>query len=54
MKVRQNEIYHLQQGSAQPHVYPKDIQKLGVYLPPIELLQAFENTCIPIFREIKN
>lgn len=54
LKVRQKEIYHLQQGSAQPHVYPKDIKRVGLFLPPKNLLKNFEELMIPIFEEIKN
>ncbi len=36
MKLKQQEIYDLQQGAGQPHVYAKDLEKLNIPLPPIE------------------
>ena len=37
LKSDQDRIYELQQGSGQPHVYPKDLQKIKIPLPPIEV-----------------
>ncbi|WP_423908260.1 N-6 DNA methylase [Candidatus Spongiihabitans sp.] len=37
LKSRQDEIYQFQQGGGQPHVYPKDIQKIKIPLPPLEV-----------------
>lgn len=34
-------IDNLQRGAAQPHVYPKDINKLKIVLPPIQLRTKF-------------
>lgn len=34
LKSRQREIYQLQQGGGQPHVYPKDLAKIKIPLPP--------------------
>ena len=36
LKFKQPEIYSLQQGAAQPHVYPNDIALLNIPVPPIE------------------
>lgn len=36
LKTKQQEIYHLQQGAGQPHVYAKDLEKLNIPLPPPE------------------
>ena len=36
LKSIQDTIYELQQGSGQPHVYPKDIAKIEVPLPPLQ------------------
>ncbi|MFZ1987559.1 MAG: restriction endonuclease subunit S, partial [Minisyncoccia bacterium] len=33
----QEEIYKLQTGGGQPHVYPKDISKIEIPLPPLEV-----------------
>ena len=36
LKLKQQELYNLQQGSGQPHVYADDIKKIKIPLPPIE------------------
>ncbi len=36
-KGLQGEIYKLQTGGGQPHVYPKDLEKIKIPLPPIEI-----------------
>jgi len=35
-KLKQEELYNLQQGSGQPHVYADDIKRIKIPLPPIE------------------
>jgi len=37
LKLKQTEIYGLQQGAGQPHVYPSDLVKLNIPLPPLEV-----------------
>lgn len=53
MKHKQMEIFFLQKGSAQPHVYPKDIMSLKLSKPPLELMNKFESLIQPFFEEIK-
>jgi type I restriction enzyme S subunit len=53
MKNRQTEITFLQKGSAQPHVYPKDIMSLKMIKPSSTLIESFENIITPFFEEIK-
>lgn len=36
LKLKQKEIYGLQQGAGQPHVYPSDLVKLNIPLPSLE------------------
>ncbi len=36
LKFNQEQIYKLQKGMAQPHVYPKDLAKIKIPLPPLE------------------
>jgi type I restriction enzyme S subunit len=36
LKLKQHEIYHLQQGAGQPHVYGADLAKIPVPLPSLE------------------
>jgi type I restriction enzyme S subunit len=52
LRVRQKEVYHLQKGSAQPHVYPKDIMSLSIKYPKKELIADFEDLIKPFYEEI--
>ena len=36
LKAEQKNIYDLQQGSGQPHVYPSDLEKIKIPVPPLE------------------
>ena len=36
LKTEQQDIYNLQQGSGQPHVYPSDLEKIKIPVPPPE------------------
>lgn len=38
---KQDYIYSLQRGSGQPHVYGKDLEKIKITIPPIELQNQF-------------
>jgi type I restriction enzyme, S subunit len=53
LKTRQNEVFFLQKGSAQPHVYPKDIMTLKMKKPSIDLIGKFEDLVVLFFEEIK-
>ncbi|WP_313473172.1 restriction endonuclease subunit S [Rouxiella badensis] len=35
LTFRQNKIYSLQSGGAQPHIYPKDLESLSFFIPPL-------------------
>jgi type I restriction enzyme M protein len=37
LKVIQNYLYELQRGQAQPHVYPSDIEKIKIPVPPTKI-----------------
>jgi len=39
LKGKQNDIYQLQRGAGQPHVYPKDLKNIKIPLPPLEIQQ---------------
>ena len=54
LKHRQQEVFALQKGAAQPHVYPKDLQRLDVVSPPGRLLRHFAETVEPVFALIAN
>lgn len=41
LKILQDEIFKLQRGSAQPHVYGDDIAKILIPMPPKELQEQF-------------
>ena len=41
LKIVQDFIYQQARGSAQPHVYPKDIEGLKIIVPPDSLLKKF-------------
>lgn len=53
LKSKQYEITYLQKGSAQPHVYAKDIMALGMLCPDTTLTEKFEHLINPIFYNIK-
>lgn len=54
LKSRQVEVTSLQRGSAQPHVYPKDLLELLVVDVPDNLLRSFENIVGIIFGFVGN
>jgi type I restriction enzyme S subunit len=54
LKHRQSELFALQKGAAQPHVYPKDLHRLDVVNPPTRLLQDFTETVQPSLSLIAN
>lgn len=37
LKVKQKEIYYLQKGAGQPHVYPSDLAKLKIAIPSLRI-----------------
>ena len=37
LKVQQKDVYKLQKGMGQPHVYGKDLEKIKIPLPPLEV-----------------
>ena len=52
MKSRQIEITGMQQGSAQPHVYPKHLERLSLVLPSSNLRKLFHESVDASFRQI--
>lgn len=52
VKFRQDEITRLQRGSAQPHVYPKDIARIIIVDPKNIQIKIFETFADSIFNEI--
>lgn len=47
-----SELDSLQKGSAQPHVYAKDINALHLYIPDESLLNKFCEIAVPMFSKI--
>ena len=43
----------MQKGAAQPHVYPKDLQRLPVLWPAEDLLEKFLGLSAPSYRQIE-
>jgi len=54
LKSKQKEIFGLQKGTAQPHVYPKDLMRLSVVSPPDRMLGYFTDTISHTFTLTKN
>ena len=54
LKDKQINITNLQVGSAQPHVYPKDIISFKVIIPNNDIIADFETKITPIFHELSN
>lgn len=53
LKYLQPVISNLQCGAAQPHVYPKNINKLCVLIPTEELINKYNDFVKPYYDEIK-
>lgn len=45
MKIIQDKIYKTQTGTAQPHVYSKDLQNLKIPIPSIERQKEIVEYC---------
>ncbi len=54
LKYLQPVISNLQCGAAQPHVYPKDVNRLCVILPPKSLITEYNRQSSLIFKDIHN
>ena len=52
LETNQRKIYHMQQGAAQPHIYPSDLMRLELAVPNNKLIQHFENLVTPYFQKI--
>ncbi len=52
LKLRQNYIYKQARGSAQPHVYPKDIASLKMEIYPKNLVEKFGKVAINLNEQI--
>lgn len=54
LKDNKTRIDHLQKGAAQPHVYAKDINSLGLCIPIESILKSFEGTASKYFDTISS
>lgn len=52
LKHRQVDLTAMQKGAAQPHVYPKDIERLEVLDAPARLILQFSDWIDPVFDQI--
>lgn len=52
LKIKQKEITHMQQGAAQPHVYPKDLMRLKINVAQVELWKKLEKVLTNIYKQI--
>ncbi len=50
----QTSIFGFQVGAAQPHVYPRDLNRLRLPIAPNDLIFQFEQLVTPVFNLIKN
>lgn len=54
LKFLQPVLNNLQCGAAQPHVYPKQINKIPIIIPTNEILKQYCSKVEPIYEHIKN
>ena len=55
LKIHQEKIYHMQQGAAQPHIYPSDLMRLQLAYPESdELWRRALDLIAPMFLRIGN
>jgi type I restriction enzyme, S subunit len=47
LKMTQDFIYSQARGSAQPHVYPKDIESLTYVIPPKSIIEKYGEIVVP-------
>ena len=53
LKLKQKEIYNLQQGAGQPHVYARDLEKINIPIPSLEKQKDITNKITAIREEAK-
>lgn len=51
LEKMQQEVFGLQAGQAQPHVYEKDLREIKIPLPPIDIQQKIVSECEAITKE---
>jgi len=53
LKFLQPVISNMQAGAAQPHVYPKHVNRLSIIIPTKDLIDRYCDAVIPMFSQIK-
>ena len=53
LKLKQKEIYNLQQGAGQPHVYARDLEKINIPIPSLQKQKEITNKITAIREEAK-
>jgi restriction endonuclease S subunit len=53
LKAKQKEIYNLQQGAGQPHVYPNDLAKLNIPTPEMAKQKEIADTISKLRAKVK-
>lgn len=53
LKTEQQNIYDIQQGSGQPHVYPSDLEKIKIPVPPLKKQTEIANHITDIRTQAK-
>ena len=54
LKMKQVEIYSMQTGAAQPHIYPSHLERLEIMDIPLENIGMFNDLVTPFFWQIRN
>lgn len=54
LRHRQTDLTAMQKGAAQPHVYPKDIDRLVVLKAPAKLVGQVADLIAPLFGQVSN
>jgi len=52
LKLKQSEITWMQQGAAQPHIYPSHLMRLDIIDCGVKLWDYYETTVTPMFKKI--
>jgi len=53
LKLKQKEIYNLQQGAGQPHVYARDLEKINIPIPSLQKQKDITNKITAIREKVK-
>ncbi|EPS7269497.1 hypothetical protein ACVHIF_003442, partial [Vibrio cholerae] len=54
LRYNQKKIFDMQTGAAQPHIYPRDFERLMIVVPNEELCRKLEEVFASFFRTVAN